>query len=336
MVEVAIVGASGYAGAELVRLAEAHSEVSSIAAMSGRADAQPVAFEPLGARTIEPLDLGLLPKLDVVFVCLPHGVGHAITHAALGGGKGARVVDLSSDHRFKDAALYEQVYGIEHPSPELCDSAAYGLTELEHSAIVGARLVANPGCYPTASLLGLLPLVRAGVVKPGSRVVIDAKSGVSGAGKSPSGTTLYGNVNESCRAYGVGTHRHAPEIRTQLDAELHVTFVPHLLPMFRGMLATIYVDPAPNKTVRHAEAALQEAYADSPFVHVIDGQPETGDVARTNHCHLSVTAAHGGLVITSAIDNLVKGAAGAALQNMNVMLGFEETDGLRAQPGGVR
>lgn len=329
---VAIVGATGYAGAELGRACVSHAQIGSVTLMSGRAGGERTAADPRQTRWIEPLDLGALGSdFDVVFLCLPHGVGHGVTAAALVGE--ARVIDLSSDHRFRDAADYERIYGVDHPAPELCDAAVYGLTEHGRADIAAARLVANPGCYPTAALLGLLPLVDAGLVAPGTRLTIDAKSGVSGAGKSPSDTTLYGNVNEACRAYGVGTHRHAPEIASRIDADHPVTFVPHLVPMFRGMLATIYVEPAPGVTLGHASEALAAAYANDPFVHLIDGQPTTGAVVRTNHCHLGIAEANGALVVTSAIDNLVKGAAGAALQNMNVMLGLDEQEGLRSLDG---
>jgi N-acetyl-gamma-glutamyl-phosphate reductase len=333
MTRVVIVGATGYAGAELGRACASHGKIDRVTLMSGRASGERVPLDPRGTRWVEPLDLTALGgDFDVVFLCLPHGVGHAATAAALAGK--ARVVDLSSDHRFRDASEYGRVYGAEHPAPELCDAAVYGLTEHGRADIAGARLVANPGCYPTAALLGVLPLVDAGLVAPGTRLTIDAKSGVSGAGKSPSDTTLYGNVNEACRAYGVGTHRHAPEIASRIDADHPVTFVPHLVPMFRGMLATIYVEPAKGATAAHAQAAIDDAYAEAPFVHRIEGQPTTAAVARTNHCHLSVAEANGAFVVTSAIDNLVKGAAGAALQNMNVMLGFDEQEGLR-NPDGV-
>ncbi len=334
MTRVAIVGASGYGGQELAQACASHTKLESITLMSGRAGGECVSADPRAQAWIEPLDLEALANdFDVVFLCLPHGVGHVPTAAALSGS--ARVIDLSSDHRFRDALEYESVYGATHPAPELCDVAVYGLTEHGRSDIASARLVANPGCYPTASLLGILPLIQGCVLRPGARITIDAKSGVSGAGKSPSDTTLYGNVNENCRAYGVGTHRHAPEIRSRIGVDLPVPFVPHLLPMFRGMLATIYVEPALGVKLNHAREALVSVYANEPFVHVIDTQPETGQVARTNHCHLSIAEADGAFVVTSAIDNLVKGAAGAALQNMNVMLGFDEMEGLRRPDGGA-
>ena len=329
MTRVAIVGASGYAGRDLLRFCSRHPEVTSITAMSAREGGAPTRLDARGEWTAVPLDLDTLGRdHDVVFTCLPHGIGSAVVRAALEGPAAPRVIDLSADHRFRDAALFARVYGEEHPSPDLCDAACYGLTEHDRDGIKAARLVANPGCYPTASLLGLLPLAQSGVIAAGSRVVIDAKSGVSGAGKSPSDTTLYGNVNETLRAYGVGTHRHAPEIASRIDGDIKLSFVPHLAPMFRGMLATIYVEPGAGESAATARAALTERYADETFVHVLDEQVQTGDVVGTNHCHLSVADVGGAVVVTSAIDNLVKGAAGQALQNMNVQLGFDETWGL--------
>ena len=249
MIAAAIVGATGYAGAELGRACESHGKIQSVTLMSGRPGGSRVPADPRQTRWIEPLDLEALGRdFDVVFLCLPHGVGHTVTAAAMDGE--ARVIDLSSDHRFRDAAVYERVYGAKHPAPELCDLAVYGLTEHGRSDIESARLVANPGCYPTATLLGLLPLVDGGLVAEGARIVVDAKSGVSGAGKSPTDTPLYGNVNEACRAYGVGTHRHAPEIASRFAADHPLTFVPHLVPMFRGMLATIFVEPASGVTLK--------------------------------------------------------------------------------------
>lgn len=331
--KAAIVGATGYAGRELHGRLLSHGAVESIQLMSARADAAVAALDARGNHMVQPQNLELLAtkgSFDVVFACLPHGVGIATVQAALSGG--ATVIDLSADLRFKDPAAYAAAYGAPHPAPELCDAAAYGLTEHERTSLVDARLIACPGCYPTASLLGILPLTTAGIAAKGTRIVVDAKSGVSGAGKSPSDVTLYGNVNESCRAYGVGNHRHAPEIRSRIesaDGDHGLSFVPHLLPMFRGMLATVYLEPAPGENARSAEVALRAAYANEPFVHVMDEQPRTADVAGTNHCHLAVEDVDGAIVVTSAIDNLVKGAAGQAVQNMNVSFGLSETEGLR-------
>lgn len=329
MKRAAIVGATGYAGRELVALCKGHGAFSEVVAMSARPNAPVQALDPRGETEVVPLDLERLGgEFDAVFSCLPHGVGASVVRGVLDGDGGAKVVDLSADHRFADPAAYEAAYGAPHPDHGLCDAARYGLTEHDRADLAGARLVANPGCYPTATLLALLPLIHEGLVAPGSRVVVDAKSGVSGAGKGPSDVTLYGNVNETLRAYGVGHHRHAPEIASRIDGDVSLSFVPHLVPMFRGMLSTVYVEPSEGVTATLAADLLAKRYASEPFVHVLESQAQTGDVAGTNHCHLSVANVGGAIVVTSAIDNLVKGAAGQALQNMNVLLGLPETQGL--------
>ena len=328
--KAAIVGATGYAGRELFQRLRTHSSITDITLMSARPGVDPTPLDPLGEFMILPHDEGRLgagAEFDVVFACLPHGVGVPTVKAALQGG--AVVIDLSADLRFDDPRAFAAAYGAEHAAPELCDVARYGLTEHDRDSLVGAQLVANPGCYPTASLLALLPLVNAGLIADGSRIVVDAKSGVSGAGKKPSETTLYGNVNESVKAYGVGNHRHAPEIRSRFGGDYSLSFVPHLMPMFRGMLATVYVEPAPGADAGAALDALKSAYADEAFVHVVNEQPNTLDVSGTNHCHLAVSDVEGAICVTSAIDNLMKGAAGQAIQNMNVVFGIDEREGLR-------
>ena len=325
----AIVGATGYAGRELHGLLQGHAEAADVALFSARPEPSAASLDPLGAHAVAPFDgakFSAPGAFDGVFLCLPHGIGTDAAALALEGG--ATVVDLSADLRFSDPAAYCAAYGVEHSRPDLMDAAVYGLTEHARVGVTSARLVANPGCYPTASLLALLPLVDAGLVPEGSPLVLDAKSGVSGAGKSPSDATLYGNVDGNCRPYGVGTHRHAPEIASRLRAGDVVRFVPQVVPMFRGMLATVFVEPAAGANVAAARTSLENAYADEPFVHVLDAQPRPGDVAGTNHCHLAVADVGGAIVVTSAIDNLVKGAAGQAVQNMNVLLGFDETRGL--------
>ncbi len=332
MTRVAVVGATGYAGRELLELCKRHPGIESITAMSAREGGDPAPLDARGQWTLMPLDLAALGRdHDVVFTCLPHTVGVPVAKAALDGPAAPLVVDLSADHRFSDPAEFERIYSVTHPEPALCDAAPYGLTEHARGDLAGARLVANPGCYPTATLLGLLPLLNAGLVEAGSRSVVAAKSGGAGAGKSPSDVTLYGNVNETMRAYGVGNHRHSPQILSRIGdypVPFKLSFVPHLAPMFRGMLATLYLEPAVGEGVASFTAALEAAYGDEPFVHVMGEQARTADVAGTNHCHLSVAEVAGAVVVTSAIDNLVKGAAGQALQNMNVVKGFDETWGL--------
>jgi len=235
---------------------------------------------------------------------------------------------LSADFRLKDAAQYRSVYQHEHPAPALMNESVYGLTEFARADVANARLVANPGCYPTSILLALRPLLEAGLVDQGAQIVCDAKSGVSGAGKNPTNRTHFGASHENFLAYGVGAHRHAPEIRLHAGTE-RITFVPHLLPVFRGILSTIYVPPAAGVTAAHVASCLQERFANERFVKVYSrGLPELNRVQMTNDCHIGVAACDAYVVVVSAIDNLLKGASGQALQNMNLMLGLEESAGL--------
>jgi N-acetyl-gamma-glutamyl-phosphate reductase len=323
----AIVGASGYTGRELSALLARHPSLRATAVMTARPGAapEPPAFPHETA--IDPLDVARLDGVDGVFLCTPHGAAAAIARAALA--RGRKVVDLSADFRLRDPARYERVYGSAHPAPELLANAVYGLTEHARELVRAASLVANPGCYPTAVLLPLLPLLQAGLVDARAPIVADCASGTSGAGKAASERTHFGNVHENFLAYGVGTHRHAPEIHQQAGTE-RIVLTPHLLPVFRGILATIYVTPAAGSSADAMRACLRERYAAEPFVRVYaQGQPELRCVQRGNECHVAVQASGPLAVITSAIDNLVKGASGQALQNMNLMLGLPETAGLQ-------
>jgi N-acetyl-gamma-glutamyl-phosphate reductase len=261
-----------------------------------------------------------------VFLCTPHGAASEIAKHALALGK--KVVDLSADFRLRDPALHHRVYGSAHQAPELLATAVYGLTEHRRDDVRKAALVANPGCYPTSILLPLLPLLQHGLLDAHAPIVADSKSGTSGAGKAPSERTHFGNVHENFCAYGVGSHRHAPEIWQEAGTS-RIVFTPHLLPTFRGILSTIYVTPAAGASADAMRACLHERYAHEPFVRVYQqGQPELRVVQHTNQCHIAVAASGPLVVITSAIDNLVKGASGQALQNMNLMLGLVETEGL--------
>lgn len=329
MKRVAILGASGYTGAELERWLRRHPSLALEAFMSAREDEDPHIPPAGSARAVERLDWNRVERCQGVFLCTPHGVSAPLARRALG--LGLAVVDLSADFRFADAALYQSAYHAPHGAPELLPGAVYGLTEHARDALRSARLVANPGCYPTAVLLALKPILSLGLVAPRSTVIADCKSGTSGAGKAPSERTHFANVHENFSAYGVGDHRHAPEIDAHADASngVRVAFVPHLLPVFRGILATIYVEPAPGVTAGEIQAALSRAYAGEPFVRVYErGLPELRNVQLTNECHVGVAQCAGRVVLVSAIDNLVKGAAGQALQNMNVVLGLEESAGL--------
>ncbi|MFY9341244.1 MAG: N-acetyl-gamma-glutamyl-phosphate reductase [Planctomycetota bacterium] len=322
----AIVGASGYTGRELLDLLAHHRQLRATVVMTARVGAlpEPPAFP--GDPVIDALDLGRLGSVDGVFLCTPHGAAAAIAQAALA--KGKKVVDLSADFRMRDPAAYQRTYGSAHPAPELLARAVYGLTEHRRKAVQKADLVANPGCYPTSILLPLLPLVAAGLLDPAAAVVADSASGTSGAGKALSERSHFGNVHENFCAYGVGSHRHAPEIWQEAGTD-RIVFTPHLLPVFRGILSTIYVTPRTGGGADAIRACLHDRYAAEPFVRVFpQGQPELRAVQHTNQCHIAVTASGPLVVITSAIDNLVKGASGQALQNMNLMLGLPEGEGL--------
>lgn len=342
MIKAAIVGATGYAGAETARILAGHPDVS-VAVLTSRQHAgKPFqAIYPALAGfmdlTCETYDLEHVCKAaDVVFTALPHKLPMEIAPALIENGK--KVIDLSADFRFQSQETYERHYQ-PHSAPDLLSRSVYGLSEVYRDAIRNADLIGNPGCYPTCVLLPLIPLVRAGLVDPVS-IVSDAKSGVSGAGRSPGVATLYSEVTESFKAYKVAVHRHNPEIDEVLTREagqqIHITFVPHLIPMSRGMLATTYASLAGDADENRIQECLADFYKDAPFVRLRgpDCMPETRWVRSTNYCDIGfrVDAAAGRLVLISAIDNLVKGAAGQAVQNMNLMMGLDETTGLGGVP----
>lgn len=336
MVRVGIVGGTGYTGSELLRLLVSHPQVS-LVAITSRAEAGTSVAELfshlrgwLDLRFTEP-DISLLSECDLVFFATPNGTAMKLVPELLA--RGTRVIDLAADFRLKDSAQWEHWYGMPHACPDLLEQAVYGLPELNREAIRSARLVANPGCYPTAVTLGFLPLVEADMVDP-SWLVADAKSGVSGAGRKASVGILFAEVGESFKAYAVSGHRHQPEISQNLayvaSDRLQLTFVPHLVPMIRGIEATLYarlVDSGAD-----LQALFEGRYAAEPFVDVLPpgSHPETRSVRGTNHCRIAVTEplGRGTVVVQSVIDNLVKGAAGQAVQNMNLMFGFDESTAL--------
>jgi N-acetyl-gamma-glutamyl-phosphate reductase len=273
-----------------------------------------------------------------VFLCLPHGA--AAPSAGIALDAGARVIDLSADFRLRDAAVYTEWYGLEHPAPGLLSEAVYGLTEFARTELPNARLVANPGCYPTSVLLAVQPVITAGAIA--GTVIVDSKSGVSGAGRTPKQHTHFMEVADNFTPYKIGrVHRHLPEMEQGLalwsDAPPKLVFSPHLLPVRRGILSTIYVPLSQGWTQAALHDRYAEVYSNEPFVQILPpGQlASLAHVAHTNRCVISLTMAGNTLVITSAIDNLVKGAGGQAVQNMNVMFGLEETSGLEWAPNGA-
>ena len=340
-VKVSIVGASGYGGGELARLLAGHPEVDLVhlTAESKAGEAMAALYPNLRSftdRITTVLDVEQVARdSDVVFIALPNGRAMALAPSIV---PRARVVDLGADFRFRDPATYEQWYKTPHASAGLLDDSAYGLTEFHRTEIRQAKIVGNPGCYPTAALLAVIPLLQSG--KVGARgIVLDAKSGVSGAGRGATMGTHFSEVNENVRPYNVGGHRHTPEIEQELAAQLGtsvaVTFTPHLIPMTRGILVTAYLPLTGSLSTDEATAILREAYAGEPFVRVLDGElPQTKATSGSNFCDVAVRVDRrtATVIVMAALDNLVKGASGQAVQNMNVMCGFPETLGLRA-PG---
>lgn len=339
MIKVGVVGGTGYTGVELLRLLCVHPEVE-LAAITSRGEAgMPVAdmFPSLRGQVdlafVAPQD-AWLDQCDVVFFATPNGI--AMQQAAELVAAGVRVIDLAADFRIRDVTEWQKWYGMEHASPELVAEAVYGLPEVNRAEIRNARVLANPGCYPTAVQLGFLPLVEAGVVDL-ETLVADAKSGVSGAGRKAEVRTLFAEAADNFQAYGVAGHRHLPEIRqglaTVAGRPVGLTFVPHLVPMVRGIHATLYA-----RITREVDlqALFEARYRDEPFVDVLPAgrHPETRSVRASNLCRIAVHRPQGGdvVVVLSVIDNLVKGAAGQAVQNMNIMFGFEERRGLEVVP----
>ena len=328
---VGIVGASGYTGAELLRLAAGHPEMEVVLATGDTkagtavADLYPSLRPVYGALVFEPYSPEAVDGLDVVFCGLPHGASQAIVPEVKDRVKW--VLDLSADFRLKDPAAYPQWYGAEHTAPELLADFAYGLPELFRDELVGASGVAVPGCYPTAASLALAPLVRAGAVET-TGIVVDAASGVSGAGRALKHGTQFCTVDEDFAAYGLLDHRHTPEMEQVLGAE--ILFTPHLAPMTRGILATCYARPSEPTTTDEVLGLLRDAYADEPFVTVIDGPPTTKAVLGSNSAMVTARADErtGWVLALCAIDNLVKGASGQAVQCANIVAGLPETLGL--------
>lgn len=337
---VGIIGASGFTGAELLRLLAGHPNLEvKVATGDSQAGTAVADLYPSLAAAYPDLrfssfDVGAVDGLDVVFLGLPHGASQAIVPQLAG--KVGLIVDLAADFRLADPALYPKWYGEEHQVPELLAEAAYGLPELFRSELAGATLVAGPGCYPTSAALALGPLVRDIGVDPAT-IVVDAASGVSGAGRPPKPGTTFTAVDENFAAYGLLDHRHTPEIEQSLqrlapegNGSPTVIFTPHLVPMNRGILATCYARPTVDVTTEDLLAAYRKAYADEPFVVVIDGSPSTKSTLGANTAHVTVRVDErtGWVLAISAIDNLVKGASGQGVQCANLALDLPETTGL--------
>ncbi|MDX1482900.1 MAG: N-acetyl-gamma-glutamyl-phosphate reductase [Alphaproteobacteria bacterium] len=340
-IPVGILGASGYTGAELVRLLVHHPNVDIRLMTADRraGAAMSEVFPHLGGiplPTLSRIEDADFSGLEAVFLGLPHGTTQEVV-AGLPGH--LKVIDLSADFRLQDADVYAAWYGHSHRAPKLQKEAVYALTELNREAIKGARIIANPGCYPTASLLPLVPLLEAGLVNC-EDIIIDAKSGVSGAGRAEREANLFAEVSEGIHAYGVANHRHAPEIEQGLSAaagtEVGVSFTPHLMPMNRGILAAIYVRLAEDAEIADLRTELDARYRAEPFVRVVpEGvAPATRHVRGSNHCLIGVFPDRlpGRAILISVIDNLVKGASGQAVQNFNLVSGLAETTALEQEP----
>jgi N-acetyl-gamma-glutamyl-phosphate reductase len=328
LIRVAVAGATGFAGQELIRLLARHPRVTITAATGSQATSTPrrlPALARIWEGTVVPLDLAaLVGQADAVFLGLPEAASADIAPVLLEAG--LRVIDLSGAFRLRDQAARAKWYPATKALPA---GVAYGLTEFESDAIRTAKLLSNPGCYPTASLLGLLPLERAGLLQPGADIVIDAKSGISGAGKAATERTHFSENHGSVAAYNPFVHRHTPEMEQALGRG--VTFVPHLVPLDRGILSSLYARLVPGTTAAAVAAAFERAYAAAPFVRLTgDVLPEIKHVAHTNFCDIgwTVDEAGGRVFVVSVIDNLVKGAAGQAIQNFNVMFGLDQKAGL--------
>ena len=332
---VGIIGASGYTGVELIRLLLSHPHVAIKALVADSNAGQPIAkiyshLEGTALPDLLKLDQVKWEDIDVAFGCLPHATSQEVI-AKLP--KHLVVIDLSADFRLRDTEAYAKWYGHAHQAPELQKQAVYGMTELARAQVEKSQLIANPGCYPTCTILPLYPLLEAGCIAA-EDIIIDAKSGISGAGRSAKVPNLFTEVNESVRPYGIASHRHLPEIEQALSEaagkSVQVSFTPQVVPLSRGMLATIYVKGDAAKI----RAVLKAKYQNSAFVKIVETIPGTRDVAGTNRCHIGVypDRVQGRAVIVSAIDNLVKGASGQAVQNMNIRFGFEEKLGLDFLP----
>lgn len=343
MIKVGIIGSTGYAGAELVRLLLQRNDVKILWFGShsyigkNYTDVYRNFFKLVDAQCLEDNLDELAGMVDVIFTATPQGLCSSLVSEEVL--SKVKIIDLSADFRIKDVATYEKWYGIEHKSPQFIEEAVYGLCEINRDAVRNARILANPGCYPTCSVLSIQPALKAGMIDPSS-IIIDAKSGTSGAGRGAKVDNLYCEVNESIKAYGVTTHRHTPEIEEQLSyiagKDVMINFTPHLVPMNRGILVTAYANLVKKVSYEEVKAAYDECYAGEKFVRVLDRNvcPETRNVHGSNYVDVNfrIDERTNRLIMMGAIDNLVKGAAGQAIQNMNIMFDLPEETGLLQVP----
>jgi N-acetyl-gamma-glutamyl-phosphate reductase len=335
MIKVAIIGASGYTGAEAIEILLRHSQakltyLSALPEECGKVSEIFGRFKGRCEMTVEPLDLNKLSDMaDVALCCLPHKVSMGFVPKILDAG--LKVIDFSADYRLKDVAIYEKFYGVKHTDTANLSKAAFGLPELFRKQIKVAKLVANPGCFPTGASLAIAPLLKEGLIET-DQVIVNAVTGVSGAGKNPSAKFHFPNMNENIFAYGIGTHRHMPEIEqimTDVAGKgVTVLFQPHAGPFDLGILSTVYCKPKGKVANEQLGKLYNDFYADEPFVQVCGGSPNVKDVAGTNYCHVFAAVVKNTIVCFSAIDNLIKGASGQAIQNMNIIFGLDETMGL--------
>jgi N-acetyl-gamma-glutamyl-phosphate reductase len=334
MTRVAILGGTGYTALELIRILLRHPQVK-ITAVTSRSETghigevHPSLYGRLDLRLENLSPSRIRERADVVFGCLPHVASMEIVPQLLE--TGLKVIDLSADYRLNDAAVYEKWYGHPHSDSGRLKSTVYGLPELFAKEIPGQQLIANPGCYTSTSILALAPLLVNQLIEPRG-IIIDAKSGVSGAGRSPKLNTLFSEANESLTAYSVGSHRHTPEIEQVLTTasgkEVEVIFTPHLIPMDRGIFATIYATPTKPVDQRSLLEAMSSFYAGKPFIRVTDQIPNTKAVSGTNYCDITARVVKGQVLVMAALDNLIKGASGVAVQNFNLMCGYVEETAL--------
>jgi N-acetyl-gamma-glutamyl-phosphate reductase len=335
MIRVAVIGASGYTGAESVEIILRHGEAELVylSALPEECGAVADVFPRFKGRCgvdIEPLDIAKLSGLaDAALCCLPHKVSMGFVPKLLDAG--LKVIDFSADYRLRDTAVYEKFYEVKHTDPANLAGAVYGLPELFRERIKGKELVANPGCYPTGALLALAPILKEGLIETDS-IVVNAVTGVSGAGKNPSSKFHFPSMNENLFAYGIGLHRHMPEME-QVAGEIaggdvQILFQPHAGPFDRGIASTVYCQPRVKPDGKKLSKLYNDFYASEPFVQLCDSAPAVKDVAGTNYCHIFPTSVKGRIVVFSVIDNLVKGASGQAIQNMNIIFDLDETLGL--------